>query len=447
MSNGDASASSWSSDSSSCWDDWPADFDGTGLFQSLDRDEPPIFRFDVQCVLAEVEGQLQSAVVDIPKVGKGSNYFGMHLRLEDGSDVLVRMARRDVNWPRHTEGDADELLKLVKQQVLEVQFEAEIYQLLRSHRDILASHLLYYRAPTYRPSGVSPPQNILGRAFFVFKKTEGVNNVWPDDLDKRLYILEQCARIRAALFSFVLPPDFIASWLARRIPCAKSIPAHMITPTRDFALRLLSAKINETIPDQGGLIGWEEDHHVVGPNALRAKTLLLRLLPLILPAEEGCDNNFYRLVLDHGDFGIHNMTITDTPPTVTSLYDWEAAEIVPAILSDPQMSVYVDLELDGDGLPAISRVWEGITKEDRLDCLRYAEHYFQTLGKRAPEYMKAIKAAKDPRRIWFALKSWRGDDPEQYFGALGSWAQERMSEVLSVDDPKSNRVLEGCAPP
>lgn len=59
----------------SWWDDWPADFDGTGLFQSLEREDPPIFRFDVRNILEEVEEHLGSKVVDIPKVGKGSNYF------------------------------------------------------------------------------------------------------------------------------------------------------------------------------------------------------------------------------------------------------------------------------------------------------------------------------------------------------------------------------------
>ncbi|KAJ7186727.1 hypothetical protein C8R46DRAFT_278713 [Mycena filopes] len=436
MSNG---ASSWSSDSSSCWDDWPANFDGTGLFQSLlARDDPPIFRFDVPCVLREVEGRLHSAVVDIPRVGKGANYFGMHLRLANDSDVLVRLARRDVNWPRFTaEGNADEILELVERQVQEVQFESEVYGLLRSQPQIMASNLLYYRPPTYRPDTDGlPPEGILGRAFFVFQKTEGVNNVWPDDLGKRLRLLEQCARIRAALFAFVLPPDFIAAWFARRIPCAQSIPTNMIAPTRAFGIRLLAAKIHETIPDEGGLIGWAEDHTPVGPTALRAKKLLLRLLPLIMPAENQCDKFFYRLVLDHGDFGIHNMNITNLA-TVTSLYDWESAEIVPALFSEPQMSVYVDLELNADGVPAICRTWEGITEGETAECLRYAEHYFQTLGKEAPRYMQAIKAGKDARRIWYALRSWRGDsDAEEYFGALASWAEERMSEVRSTKGPR-----------
>ncbi|KAF7326393.1 hypothetical protein MVEN_02616900 [Mycena venus] len=425
--------SSWSSDSSSAWDDWPADFDGTGLFESLDRpDEPAIFRFDVRRILDEVEEHVGSSVVDIPKVGKGSNYFGMHMRLANTQDILVRMARCDVNWPRRAG-----ISELVEQEVFEAEFEAKIYELLRPHRKILTPSLLYWRAPSYRLDALqtidrSPPQDTLGRAFFVFEKAEGVNNVWPDDVGKRFSILEQCARIRAALFSFTLPPDFVASWLMRRSPAAKSIPVD-IAPTRDFVIPFLAAKIDEVIPDEGGFIGFEEDHNVVGPVALKAKNSLLQLLPWILPPEADPDlPSLYRLVLEHGDFGIHNMTITDAEtPSVTSLYDWETGHIVPAILSDPQISVYVDLELDPEGEPMISRVWEGISEEDWGDCMRCAEHYFQVLGEEAPEYMAAIKAGRDARRIWFALTDWRGDDAEQYFGTLGSWAEERLSHFVA----------------
>ncbi|KAJ6589124.1 hypothetical protein B0H19DRAFT_1014234 [Mycena capillaripes] len=431
-----SSHSSWSSDSSSAWDDWPPDFDGTGLFESLKRDEPPVFRFDVRTVLGEVEEHVGSKVVDIPLVGKGSNYFGMHLRLVNGLDILVRLARCDLNWPQRAGENTEEMAELVKQQFYDVEFEAEIYRLFRLHPEVLTSNLLYHRAATYRPDTLNRllPRDVLGRALFVFQKTPGVNNIWPDDAGKRFSLLQDCAHIRAALFSFALSADFVASWLARRPPCPKSIPVD-ISPTREFAIAFLAAKIDEIIPNDGGLIGWEEDRNAVGPMALRAKKSLLQLLPLIMPPERD-PGHFYRLVLDHGDFGIHNMTITDTP-TVTSLYDWESGYIVPAILSDPQMAVYVDLVIDGDGVPTISRTWEGITDEDRQDCLRCAEHYFQTLGEQAPQYMEAIKAGKDARRIWFALKSWGGDDSEQYFGALASWAEEKLTQLGS-------RTSSGC---
>ena len=32
--------------------------------------------------------------------------------------------------------------------------------------------------------------------------------------------------------------------------------------------------------------------------------------------------------------------------------------------------------------------------------------------------------------MWFALKAWRGEDPEGYFGALGDWAEKRMKELF-----------------
>lgn len=55
--------------------------------------------------------------------------------------------------------------------------------------------------------------------------------------------------------------------------------------------------------------------------------------------------------------------------------------------------------------------------------------YSQTLFLRAPHYEHTIKVGKDARHLWFALRDWRGDDPEDYFGDLGAWAEERMNEL------------------
>ena len=95
------------------------------------------------------------------------------------------------------------------------------------------------------------------------------------------------------------------------------------------------------------MIGWESDDNVVGPIAAAAKQSLLRLIPDFLPFEDRNHNQslLYRLVLDHGDFGVHNMSIkmnTDGQPIMTSVFDWETAHIVPAILSNPAMAVAVD---------------------------------------------------------------------------------------------------------
>ena len=66
-------------------------------------------------------------------------------------------------------------------QVLEANFEASVYELLRSEPNILAPRLLYYRVPMQH---VGPrrdlPRDIAGRRLFVFERTEGENNMWWD---------------------------------------------------------------------------------------------------------------------------------------------------------------------------------------------------------------------------------------------------------------------------
>jgi hypothetical protein len=102
-------------------------------------------------------------------------------------------------------------------------------------------------------------------------------------------------------------------------------PEHLpiaVSPTRQFCLTLFVSKIEVTIKNEGDMIGWESDNNVVGPAAAAAKQSLLKLVPLIMPMET-TDSDLYHLVLDHGDFGIHNMSITldaDKGPAITSLH-------------------------------------------------------------------------------------------------------------------------------
>jgi len=98
-----------------------------------------------------------------------------------------------------------------------------------------------------------------------------------------------------------------------------------------------------------------------------------------MPADND-QSSLYRLVLDHGDFGIHNMSITmdaNGQPLVTSLYDWETGCIVPAILSDPLMAVAVDLVADENAAPPITRVSEDTTPDGRDRYMTWARQYFQ----------------------------------------------------------------------
>ena len=56
----------------------------------------------------------------------------------------------------------------------------------------------------------------------------------------------------------------------------------------------------------------------------------------------------------------------------------------------------------------------------------------QALFNQAPDYECAIRAGKDARHLWFALRDWRGDDPKEYFGDLGAWAENRkLRDVMN----------------
>lgn len=140
------------------------------------------------------------------------------------------------------------------------------------------------------------------------------------------------------------------------------------------------SKIEATIGKIDDMIGWESDDEVVGHRAAAAKQSLLRLIPHIMP--EGDDEpSLYRLVLEHGDFGIHNMSITtakDGRPLVTSLYDWETGCVVPAILSDLSMAIVpVDLITDDNAAPSITRVPDDTTAEEREKYTAWAMEYIK----------------------------------------------------------------------
>lgn len=166
--------------------------------------------------------------------------------------------------------------------------------------------------------------------------------------------------MRAALFNFNPSRAFISRFLAERIPHF-STPIHLstpITPTRDFCIALLKAKIEATITNLGDPIGWPTDNNVVGPFAAAAKQSLLRLVPFLLPPETR-HGTFYRPVIDHGDYGMWNMTSTideNGKPLITSLFGWDMSSVVPAIFSDLKLGVDIDLVADEYGNPAITRL-------------------------------------------------------------------------------------------
>jgi hypothetical protein len=103
-----------------------------------------------------------------------------------------------------------------------------------------------------------------------------------------------------------------------------------------------------------------------------------------LPAESN-QASLYRLVLDHGNFGNHNMYVaeySDGQPDVTSLFGWSFGCIVPAILSDPQMKALIDpftwshvnMTTDENASPSFTKTI--LVNEVRMDIPipKYTEH-------------------------------------------------------------------------
>ncbi|KAK0623688.1 hypothetical protein B0T14DRAFT_582569 [Immersiella caudata] len=193
--------------------------------------------------------------------------------------------------------------------------------------------------------------------------------------------------------------DFAREYLLERLfkamPPSLSMP---VAPTRDFWTHALEAKIEATIGEEGEMIGWESDNERVGPIALAAQQSLLQAIPCLLPVDDGTGGSLYRLVIEHGDFGIHNTTISiragSSEPLFTSLFNWETA-----------MSVGpVDLVVDEDGGPSVTRLPEETTQVNLETYTGWANHRIQTLYHETPGYEAAVRAGKDFRKLWFTLR-------------------------------------------
>ncbi|KAL2137228.1 hypothetical protein VTI74DRAFT_6439 [Chaetomium olivicolor] len=157
------------------------------------------------------------------------------------------------------------------------------------------------------------------------------------------------------------------------------------------------------------------------PAAFAAEQALLHPILHIMLASttEEEEMRYYRLFLEHGNRSIA-VDSNSGLPWVTSLYDWKTGCIAPAILSDPLMAATVDLGADEEGSPSITRVDEDTTEEELEEYMNWSGQYFK-----AHENHLAIRGGKYACHLWFALRDWRGEDPERYFGSLGVWAEKR----------------------
>jgi hypothetical protein len=145
---------------------------------------------------------------------------GFHLKLSNRPDIVARLARGDVNMPNY-DGFP------IHVQVLEVKFEAAVYELLRSEPNILASRLLYHRIPVQH---VGPrldlPQDIAGRRLFLFERAEGENNVWRElspEQKVRAYVSNLFCSIQFNYANLLSRPVFLLSQPVSVHHCSTSI--------------------------------------------------------------------------------------------------------------------------------------------------------------------------------------------------------------------------------
>src|SRR5436190_738838 len=91
---------------------------------------------------------------------------------------------------------------------------------------------------------------------------------------------------------------------------------------------------------------------------------------------------FIGLLSNAATFGIHNTTIAiqacSGEPLVTSLIEWDTACVWPALLSDPLVAAgSVDLIVDEDSRPLVTRLLSGATQVDLETYAGWANHYIQ----------------------------------------------------------------------
>ncbi len=89
----------------------------------------------------------------------------------------------------------------LKEQISEINFEADTYQLLQAEPDIKVPRLLYHRAPAGMDGPhLQRPDDIRGRRLMVFQKENGKSSVWRelDELQK-VRVTNPVPRSEAAL--------------------------------------------------------------------------------------------------------------------------------------------------------------------------------------------------------------------------------------------------------
>lgn len=193
----------------------------------------------------------------------------------------------------------------------------------------------------------------------------------------------QSAKAAAMLYKFDPPFPFASMWMLRRaFGSGKGAAALGTVASRRVCKVLLVDLVQETFGRLRCGMADGEESPVLGTRLSAIELSLRKLVPRILP-RSSCKSQevaTYRLVLDNGDFGIHNMTVLgegEGAPHVTSVFDWEEGCIVPALLSQPMMIVTADLILTENGEPGIRRWGDGDTPSKMAEYMTWARTYYE----------------------------------------------------------------------
>lgn len=90
----------------------------------------------------------------------------------NGHEVIARLALTDINAPYY-EGDSAETLQF------DLQFELDLDEIAKHVPGLLASRLIYHRAPvTSEEDPLDNPRDIDGRCLVVTEKRVGSCNIW-----------------------------------------------------------------------------------------------------------------------------------------------------------------------------------------------------------------------------------------------------------------------------
>ena len=138
-------------------------------------------------------------------------------------------------------------------------------------------------------------------------------------------LLRKAAKAAAKLFKFELPRDFSSTWVVRRgFGRGFHFPNTNLRASRQVCELMLRSKVQDALRHRESMQPFINHPHLDLLDSLikALEELVPHLLPN--PSSEEDESTLYRFVLDHGDFGIHNMTISQTDTDdmrITSVFD------------------------------------------------------------------------------------------------------------------------------